>query len=56
MNQRIQILDEEDDEPILSAINLVDVFLVAIAVLMIVVSQDPIRQMLSAESRLFVCR
>lgn len=46
MTHRIRILDEDDDDPSLSALNLVDVFLVAIAILMIVVSEDPIRQML----------
>lgn len=47
MKRRIRILDEEDDDPILSTINLVDVFLVAIAILMVVVIQDPLRKILS---------
>jgi hypothetical protein len=46
MTRRISILDDEDDDPVLSAINLVDVFLVAMAILMIAVMQDPVRKML----------
>ncbi|MES2532550.1 MAG: DUF2149 domain-containing protein [Pseudomonadota bacterium] len=35
-------MDGEDDDPVLSAINLVDVFLVVIGMLMIAVIQNPV--------------
>ncbi|MCR9115761.1 MAG: DUF2149 domain-containing protein [bacterium] len=38
-NSRINILDEEESDPMLSSVNLVDVFLVAMAILMIAVAQ-----------------
>lgn len=41
---RMRVLDEDDDDPVLSAINLVDVFLVAIAILMISMNSDPLRR------------
>ncbi len=49
MTRRINILDDDDDDPVLSAINLVDVFLVAIAILMIAVIKDPSRELLRGE-------
>jgi len=49
VTRRLKILDEEEDDPILSAINLVDVFLVAMVILMIAVQNDPVHQMLSGE-------
>lgn len=40
---RISILDEDDgDDPILSVVNIVDVFLVVIAVLLIAVVENPL--------------
>lgn len=47
--RRMSVLENEDDDPILSAINLVDVFLVAIAILMIGMSNDPIRQLMNQD-------
>lgn len=47
--RRLSILENEDDDPILSAINLVDVFLVAIAILMIGMSNDPLRQLMNED-------
>lgn len=41
--RRSPILDGDDEDPMLSTINLVDVFLVVIGVLLIVVIQDPLR-------------
>ncbi len=41
--RRSSILDGDDEDPMLSTINLVDVFLVVIGVLLIVVIQDPLR-------------
>lgn len=38
---RFRILDEDDSDPMLSSINLVDVFLVAIAILVILVMKNP---------------
>lgn len=41
--RRSSILDGDDEDPMLSTINLVDVFLVVVGVLLIVVIQDPLR-------------
>lgn len=38
---RLHILDEEDDDPVLSTINLIDVFLVVIGMLLIAVINNP---------------
>ena len=38
---RLHILDEEDDDPVLSTINLIDVFLVVIGMLLITVINNP---------------
>lgn len=38
----MRFLDEEDNDPMLSVVNLVDVFLVIIGVLMIVIAQNPL--------------
>lgn len=56
MKRRLNILDDDDDDPILSAINLVDVFLVAMVILMIAVVQDPVRQMLDTDQSLTIIR
>ena len=40
MPRTFRVLDEEDDDPMLSLINLVDVFLVAIGILLIGASQQ----------------
>jgi hypothetical protein len=42
-NRRSIILDTDDDDPMLSAINLVDVFLVVVGVLLIAVIENPLR-------------
>jgi|APLow6443716910_1056828.scaffolds.fasta_scaffold27138_2 hypothetical protein len=39
---RLRILDEEDDDPVLSTINLIDVFLVVIGLLLIAVIDNPL--------------
>lgn len=38
---RLNILDEDDDDPVLSTINLIDVFLVVIGMLLIAVINNP---------------
>lgn len=38
---RLRILDEDDDDPVLSTINLIDVFLVVIGMLLIAVINNP---------------
>ena len=38
---RLHILDEDDDDPVLSTINLIDVFLVVIGMLLIAVINNP---------------
>lgn len=38
----MRFLDEEDDDPLLSVVNLIDVFLVVIAMLMIVIVRNPL--------------
>ena len=38
---RLRILDEDDDDPVLSIINLIDVFLVVIGMLLIAVINNP---------------
>lgn len=42
----MKFLDDEADDPILSVVNLIDVFLVVIAALLITVAQNPIMQMM----------
>ncbi len=39
---RLRILDEEDDDPVLSTINLLDVFLVVIGLLLIAFIDNPL--------------
>lgn len=38
----MRFLDSEDDDPILSVVNLIDLFLVVIGILMIVILQNPL--------------
>ena len=38
----MRFLDQEEDDPILSVVNLIDVFLVVIGILMIVIVQNPL--------------
>ncbi len=38
---RLPILDDGDDDPLASAVNLVDVFFVAMVILMVAVARDP---------------
>jgi hypothetical protein len=38
----MRFLDEEDDDPILSVVNLVDLFVVIIGILLIVIVQNPL--------------
>lgn len=46
MSQRkLRILDDDDSDPILSSINLVDVFLVAMVMLMTAVASHPLAQL-----------
>lgn len=44
-SRRFRVLDEDDGDPMLSTINLVDVFLVAMVILMIAVVRAPTMQM-----------
>ena len=47
---RLSILgDDEQDDPILSVVNLIDVFLVIIAVLLIVIVENPMNPFSSAD-------
>lgn len=45
----MKFLDDEADDPILSVVNLIDVFLVVIAALLITVAQNPLMQMMQHE-------
>lgn len=38
----VRFLDEDDDNPMHSVINLIDIFLVVIAALLIIISQNPL--------------
>lgn len=38
----MRFLDEDDDDPILSVVNLIDLFLVVIGILMIVIVRNPL--------------
>lgn len=38
---RLRVLDEDDDDPVLSTINLIDIFLVVIGMLLIAVINNP---------------
>lgn len=40
--RRLSILEEDDDDPVLSVVNIVDVFLVIIAILLIAVMENPV--------------
>ncbi|TWU15291.1 DUF2149 domain-containing protein [Allorhodopirellula heiligendammensis] len=48
-DRRIKILDDEDTDPMLSSINLVDVFLVAMAMLMIGLMRHPMTEMMHGD-------
>lgn len=45
----MRFLDDDADDPILSVVNLIDVFLVIIAALLITVAKNPILQMMQSE-------
>lgn len=45
----LNILEDEDDDPIISVVNLVDLFLVIIAVLLIIVMSNPLNPFTQAE-------
>lgn len=45
----LNILEEDEDDPILSVVNMVDLFLVVIAVLLIIVMSNPINPFNSEE-------
>jgi hypothetical protein len=47
--RRLRILDDEDSDPMLSSINLVDVFLVAMAILMIAIMNHPLVDVTSGD-------
>lgn len=51
---RLRILDEEDDDPVLSTINLIDVFLVVIGMLLIAVISNPVNPF--ADEKLTIIR
>jgi hypothetical protein len=42
-------LDDDDDDPMLSMVNLIDVFLVMIVILFIVIIQNPLNQLLQED-------
>ncbi|QEG38207.1 DUF2149 domain-containing protein [Roseimaritima ulvae] len=44
-SRKLRILDEDDSDPILSSVNLVDVFLVAMVMLMVAVASHPLAQL-----------
>ncbi|HET9049150.1 MAG TPA: DUF2149 domain-containing protein [Chiayiivirga sp.] len=46
----MKFLDDEADDPILSVVNLIDVFLVVIAALLITVAQNPLMQMMQSQN------
>jgi len=46
----MKFLDDEADDPILSVVNLIDVFLVVIAALLITVAQNPLMQMMQNQN------
>lgn len=39
---KLNILEEEDDDPIASTVNIIDVFLVVVAVLLVILMSNPI--------------
>lgn len=45
----MRFLDEDDDDPILSVVNLIDLFLVVIGILMIVIVRNPLNPFSSAQ-------
>ena len=46
----LKIIEEDEDDPILSVVNMVDLFLVVIAVLLIIVMSNPINPFNQAEN------
>lgn len=46
----MKFLDDEADDPILSVVNLIDVFLVVIAALLITVAKNPVLQMMQSDN------
>lgn len=46
---RLNILDEDDNDPMLSAINLVDVFLAAMAMLMVALLNSPLAEIVQGD-------
>ena len=51
---RLHILDEDDDDPVLSTINLIDVFLIVIGMLLIAVINNPMNPF--ADDKLTIIR
>jgi hypothetical protein len=51
----LRYLEEDDDDPMLSMVNLIDVFLVMIVILFIVIIQNPLNQLLQDDD-LYVVR
>jgi hypothetical protein len=50
----LQIIEEEDDDPILSVVNIVDVFLVIIAVLLIILMSNPINPFITEDDVIMI--
>lgn len=48
-HRKIRILDDDDSDPMLSSINLVDVFLVAIAILVILIMKHPLIELANTD-------
>ena len=46
---KLNILEEEDDDPIAGAVNIIDVFLVIIAVLLIILMSNPLNPFATEE-------
>lgn len=44
----MRFLDEEEDDPILSVVNLIDLFLVMVGILMVVIVRNPLNPFASA--------
>ncbi|MBK6726789.1 MAG: DUF2149 domain-containing protein [Xanthomonadales bacterium] len=42
MSSRLRLLDDAEDDPILSVVNLIDVFLVLVAALLLAMAQSPL--------------
>ncbi len=50
MSSRLRLLDDAEDDPILSVVNLIDVFLVLVAALLLAIAQSPLNPLTAQQA------